>query len=133
MLFRSVHQVSDAIQTSHPLSSPSPPAFNLAQNQVFSNGSVLIRWPKYWSFSFSISPSNEYSGLISFIQDWVDLLAGSSTGCLCIGRPVFQYAHLVAAFHPSADTLKCVIIGTGPLSKAVLTPLMSYPASLSPD
>ena len=106
----------------------------LPRIRVFSNGSVLlIRWPKYWSFSFSISPSNEYSGLISFRMDWLDLLAGSSTGCLCIGRPVFQYAHLVAAFHPSADTLKCVIIGAGPLSKAVLTPLMSYPASLSPD
>ena len=43
---------------------------------VFSNESVLhIRWPKYWSFSFSISPSNEYSGLISFRMDWLDLLA----------------------------------------------------------
>ena len=43
---------------------------------VFSNDSVLrIRWPKYWSFSFSISPSNEYSGLISFRMDWLDLLA----------------------------------------------------------
>ena len=62
-----VHQVGDAIQPSHPLSSPSPPAFNLSQNQVFSNESVLcIRWPKYCSFSFSMSPSNEYSGLISF-------------------------------------------------------------------
>ena len=44
---------------------------------VFSNESVLrIRWPKYWSFSFSISPSNEYSGLISFRMDWLDLLDG---------------------------------------------------------
>ena len=44
--------------------------------RVFSNESVLrIRWPKYWSFSFSISPSNEYSGLISFRRDWLDLLA----------------------------------------------------------
>ena len=44
--------------------------------RVFSNESVLrIRWPKYWSFSFSISPSNEYSGLISFRMDWLDLLA----------------------------------------------------------
>ena len=44
--------------------------------RVFSNDSVLhIRWPKYWSFSFSISPSNEYSGLISFRMDWLDLLA----------------------------------------------------------
>ena len=63
-----VHQVGDAIQPSHPLSSPSPPAFNLSQNRVFSNESALcIRWPKYWSFSFNISPSNEYLGLISFI------------------------------------------------------------------
>ena len=53
-----VHQVGDAIQPSHPLSSPSPPTFNLSQHQVFSNESALrIRWPKYWSFSFSISPS----------------------------------------------------------------------------
>ena len=42
--------------------------------RVFSNESVLLRWPKYWSFSFSISPSNEYSGLISFRMDWLDLL-----------------------------------------------------------
>ena len=60
-----VHWVSDAIQPSPPLSSPSPPAFNCSQNQVFSKESVLrIRWPKYWSFNFSISPSNEYSGLV---------------------------------------------------------------------
>ena len=60
--------------------SPSPPAFNLSQNQDLSNESALcIRWPKYWSFSFSISPSNEYSGLISFRMDWLDLLAGQGT------------------------------------------------------
>ena len=54
-----VHQVSDAIQPSHPLSSPFPPAPNPSQHQVFSNESTLCtRWPKYWSFSFSISPSN---------------------------------------------------------------------------
>ena len=63
-----VHWVSDAIQPFHLLSSPSPPAFNLSQHQGLSKESVLhIRWPKYWSFSFSISPSNEYSGLISLI------------------------------------------------------------------
>ena len=70
-----VHQVGYAIQPSHPLSSPSPPVFNLSQHQVFSNESVLIRWPKHWSFSFSISPSNEYSRLISFRMDWMHLLA----------------------------------------------------------
>ena len=74
------HWVSDAIQLSHPLSSPSPPAFNLSQHQSFSNESVLhIRWPKYWSFSFSISPSNECSGPISFRIDWFDLLAVQGT------------------------------------------------------
>ena len=71
-----IYRVSDAIQPSCPLSSPSPPAFNFSQHEVFANESVLqIRWPKYWSFSFSISPSNEYSGLISFRMNWLDLPA----------------------------------------------------------
>ena len=71
-----VHQVRDAIQPSHPLLSPSPPAYNHSSIRVFSNESVLrIRWPKYWSFSFSINPSNEYSGLIFFRIDQLDLLA----------------------------------------------------------
>ena len=73
-----VHPVGDAIQPSHPLSSPSP-AFNLSQYRVFSIESVCIRWPKYWSFSFSINPSNEYLGLISFRIDWLDLLAVQGT------------------------------------------------------
>ena len=75
-----VHWVSDAIQPSHPLSPPSPPALVFPSIRVFSNESALsIRWPKYWSFSFSISPSNEYSGLISFRIDWFDLLAVQGT------------------------------------------------------
>ena len=75
-----VHWVSDAIQPSHTLSSPSPPTFNLSQHQGFSNKSALhIRWPKNWSFSFSISSSNEYSGQISFRMDWLDLLAVQGT------------------------------------------------------
>ena len=74
------HWVRDAIQPSHPISSPSPHSFNLSQHWVFSNEmSLHIRWPKYWSFSFSISPSNEYSGLISFRMDWLDLLAVQGT------------------------------------------------------
>ena len=68
-----VHWVSDAIQPSHPLWSPSPPTFSLSQDQGLFNESVLrIRWPKYWSFSFNISPSNEHPGLISFRMDWLD-------------------------------------------------------------
>ena len=71
-----VHGVDDVIQQSHPLSSPSPPLSIFPSIRVFSNESVLcIRWPKYWNFSFSISPSNEYSGLISFRMDWLGLLA----------------------------------------------------------
>ena len=63
---------ADAIQPSHPLLFPSPPTFNFSQHQE----SILhIKWPKYWSFSFRISPSNEHSGLISFQMDWLDLLA----------------------------------------------------------
>ena len=75
-----VRGVGDAIQPSHPLSSPSPPALNLSQHQVSSNESALcIRWPKYWSFSFNISPSNEHPGLISFRMNWLDLLAIQGT------------------------------------------------------
>ena len=71
-----VHWVSDAIQPSHPLWSPSPPAFNLSQHQgLFQWVNLYIRWPKYWSFSVSIDTSNEYSGLVSFRIDWCDLLA----------------------------------------------------------
>ena len=75
-----IHWVGDAIQPSHPLSSPSPSAPNPSQNQG------LFQWvnsshevAKYWSFSFSISPSNEHSGLISFRMDWLDLLAVQGT------------------------------------------------------
>ena len=76
-----VHWVSDAIQPSHPLSPPSPPALSLSQHQrLFSNELALrIRWPKDWSFNFSISPSNEYSVLTSFRIDWLDLLGVQGT------------------------------------------------------
>ena len=76
-----VHWVGDAIQPSHPLSSPSP-AFNLSQHQglfQWVSSSHQYWMQKYWSFSFSISPSNEYSGLISFRIDWLDLLAVQGT------------------------------------------------------
>ena len=66
-----VHWVNDAIQPSHPLLPPSPPAFNLSHHQ-----GLFIRWPKYWSFNISFC--NEYSGLISFEMDWLDLLGRDS-------------------------------------------------------
>ena len=75
-----VHRVSDAIQPSHPLSrllflSPIPPSI-----RVFSNESTLcMRWPKYWTFNFNISPFNEHPGLVSFRMDWLDLLAVQGT------------------------------------------------------
>ena len=75
-----VHRVSDAIQLSHPLSPLCLLPAVFSSIRVFSNESVLcIRWPKCWSFSFSISPSNEYSELISFRIDWWDLLALQGT------------------------------------------------------
>ena len=70
-----VHWVSDAIQPSHPLSSPSPPALNLSWHQgLFQWVSSSHQVAKYWSFSFNISASNEQPGLISFRVDWLDLL-----------------------------------------------------------
>ena len=84
-----VHQVGDAIQPSHPLSSPSPPAYNLSSIRVFFSDSVLrIRCPKHWSFSFSIIPSNEYSELIFFRTDY----------CICLfnshqSKKLSIYAH----------------------------------------
>ena len=75
-----VHWVSDTIQAFHPLSPPSPPAFNLSSINIFFNKSALrIKWLKRSSFNFSISPSNEYSGLISFRIDWSNLLVVRGT------------------------------------------------------
>ena len=75
-----VHWACDAIQPFHSLLPPSPPTFNFPSIRVFSNEWALrIRWPNYWDFSFSINPFNEYSGLISFRMDWLDLLAVQET------------------------------------------------------
>ena len=74
------HWVRDAIQPSHPLSPSSPPALSLSQHQsLFSESALCIKLPKYWSFSFGISASYEYSELISFKIDWFDLLAIQGT------------------------------------------------------
>ena len=75
-----VHWVGDAIQPSHPQSPLLLLLSNLLRIRVFSNElAFCIRWPKYWSFSFNISPSNEHPGLISFRMDWLDLLAVQGT------------------------------------------------------
>ena len=76
-----VHRVSDAFQPSHPLSSPFPSAPNPSPaSESFPMESTLcMRWPKYWSFSFSIVPSKEHPGLISFRMDWLDLFAVQGT------------------------------------------------------
>ena len=84
--------------------------------RVFSNESVLcIRWPKYWSFSFSISPSNEYSGLISFRIDWFDLLAVQGTlksllqyhssKALILWRSAFFMVHLSLPYMTTGKTI----------------------------
>ena len=101
-----VHRVGDAIQPFHPLSAPSPPAPNPPRIRVFSNEQTLrMRWPKYWSFSFRISPSNEHPGLISLRMDWLDLLAVQGTL-----KSVLQY-------HSSkASILRCSVFFTVQLS-----------------
>ena len=96
------HWISETIQPSHslsppspPLSPPSPPGLNLSQHQgLFKWGSSSHRLPKYWSFSFSISPSNENSGLISFRMDWFDLLAVQGTL-----KSLLQYHSSKASIH----------------------------------
>ena len=75
-----VHWVGDAIQPSHPMSFPLLLPSIFPNIRVFSNESALcIRWPKYWNFSFSISPSDEHPGLISFTMDWLDFLVVQGT------------------------------------------------------
>ena len=94
-----VHWVGDAIQPSHPLSSPLLPPSIFSSIRVFSNESVLlIRWPKYWSFSFSISPSSEHPGLISFRMDWLDLLAVQGT----LKSPLQHHCSKASIFQRSA-------------------------------
>ena len=112
-----VHWVSDAIQPSHPLPSPSPPTFNLSQPQgLFKWVSSLIRWPKYQSFSFSISPSNQYSGLISFRINWFDLLAVQGTLKSLLQDPgskaPFLRLSVVTLSHPCMTTGKTKALTT---------------------
>ena len=108
-----VHLVSDAIQPSHPLSSLLLLPSIFPSIRFFSSESALhIRWPKYWSFSFSINPSNEYSELISFRMDWLDLLAvqGSLKGLLQHNSQVSILQHsaffMIQLSHPYMTTGK---------------------------
>ena len=92
-----VHWVGDAIQLYHPLLSPSPPGFDLSQQSFFNELALHIRWSKYWSFSLgirSLSPSNEYSGLILFKTDWFDPLAIQGTL-----KSFFQHHSSKASIH----------------------------------
>ena len=94
-----VHRVGDTMQPSHPPSSPSPPAPIPPSIRVFSNELTLrMRWPKYWSFSFSSSPSNEHPGLISFRMDWLDLLAVQGT----LKRLLQHHSSKASILHRSA-------------------------------
>ena len=128
-----VHWVSDAIQSFHFLSSPSPPALNFGQHQgSFPKSQIVlhIRWPKYWSFS--ISPSSEYSGLISFRIDWFDLLAVQ--GSL---KSLFQYHSskasilqcseffIVQLSHPYMTTGKTVALTRGTFVGKVMSLLFN--------
>ena len=111
-----VHWVGDTIQPSHPLSTPSPPTLNLSQHQgLFNELALHMSWPKYWSFSFSISPSNEYSELISFRMDWLDLLAVQGTLKSLLQHhiskaSILQYSafFLVQLSHPYMTTGKAI-------------------------
>ena len=106
-----VRCVGDAIQPSHPLSSPSPPAPNPSQHLRIPT--FQMKWPKYWSFSFSISPSNEHPGLISFRIDWLDLLAVQGT----LKSLLQHHSSKASIFQRSAFSQSNCHIHTWPLEK----------------
>ena len=94
-----VHQVGDAIQPSHPLSSPSSPAPNPSQHQsLFQWVNSSHEMAKCWSFSFSISPSKEHPGLISFRMDWLDLLQSKGLSRVFSNTTVQKFKSLALSF-----------------------------------
>ena len=105
-----VHWVGDAIQPSCPLLLPSPPALSLSHWVFSSETTLCISWPKYWSFSFSISPSSEYSVLISFRIDWLDILAVQGT-----------LKDLLQQHSSKASILRCSAFFMVPLSHPYMT------------
>ena len=141
-LLKLIHKVSDAIQPSSLLFSPLLfPQSIIPRIRVFSNESVLcIRWPKYWSFSFSISPSNEFSGLIYFRIDWFDLIVvqrplksllqhhNSKASILqCSAFFIVQLSHSSMTTGKTIALTRCTIVGKvmsllfNMLSKLVIT------------
>ena len=132
-----VHRVRDAIQPSHPLSSPSPPAFSLSWHQGFSSESVVhIRGPKYWSFSFSISPCSEYSGLNSLRIDWLDLLAVQGTLKSLLQQHTSKTSIQHSAFfivqlsHPYMTTGKTIALTRWPFVGKVMSLLFNMLSKL---
>ena len=129
-----VHQVSDATQPSHPLLSPSPPAPIPPSIRVFSNESTLrMRWPKYWSFSFSIIPSKEHPGLISFRMDWLDLFAVPGTLKSLLQHHSSKASILwcsdfftVQLSHPYMTTGKTIALTRWPFVGKVISLLFNY-------
>ena len=112
-----VHWVGDAIQPSHPLLSPFFLPSNFPSIRVFSNESTLrIRWPKYWSFRFNISPSNEHLGLICFRIDWLDLLAAKGLSRVFSNTTVQKHqlsctqVSIVQLSHPYMTTGKTIAL-----------------------
>jgi len=128
-----VHWVSEAIQPSHPLPSLLLLPSNFPSIRVFSNESVLcIRWPKCWSFSFSISPSNEYSGLISFRMDWLELLASQGTFKSLLQHhssktSIFQRSafFIVQLSHPYMTTVKSITLTIWTFASEVMSLLFN--------
>ena len=118
-----VHWVGDAIQPSHPLSSISSPAFSLAQHQgLFKWVSSLHQVARYWSFIYRISPYNEYSGLISFRMEWMDILAVQVTCKILLQHhsskaSIIQCStfFIVQLLHPYMTTGKTIALTTLPL------------------
>ena len=129
-----VHRVGDAIQSSYPLSSPSSPAFNLSQHQQ------LFQWvtsshqaAKYWSFSLNFSPSSEYSGLISFRIDWLDLLAVQGTLKSLLQHhsskaSILQWSNffIVQLSHPYMTTAKTIPVTRSNSVRKVMSLLFHY-------
>ena len=130
--------IESVIQPSHPLSSPYPPAFNFPSIRDFSNESVLpMRWPRYWSFSFIISPSNEYSGFISFRIEWLYLPAvqGTLKSLLQHHRskaPILQCSafFIVQLSHPYMTTGKTIALNRWTFVGKVMSLLFNMLARL---